>query len=370
MKNTKLLMFAACLLLFTFVTGCADFQQVPNGNVGKRSDEAGLGKEIFKGPAAVDVYDFRGKKRVICLENSQYAATVEDRILCQDKMNLPFRAEARFGIPRDDDSAINTAFSDLSPDVELSEKVAQISNVKWYNTYARAPFLATAKGVLAKYETMEVGMVQEVYPLDDKGNPDYNQEPVEVGVDRDTLNALLKKELDETLKGSPVECLFAAYTNFEYPGMITTAIEENKEREIAIEKERSEQKKRLVQKQNEEALAQYNYRISVLDALKVADSNRIIGDSVSLGYLWYLQTKVLGEAATGPNNWGFIPYTAFESQAAGGMLNAKLMDEMLGKRLTDGSGTDDISDLAKKLMKERPKVTIEDVPEKPAPIEK
>jgi len=343
-----------------FLAGCTDYHQIPNGNVAKRKTEAGLEAKIY-GPGSVDLWDFRDKKRLVALEFAQIEKEAKDEILCQDKMNLPFRVEARFGIPRDDDKAINTAFAELSPDKKLDKKVDQISNEKWFKTYAKAALLATAKGVLSHYKTMEVGMQLKVYPLNKEGKPDSAKEPVIVGVSRETLNAQLKSDLDKVLKNTPVKCFFAAFTNFDYPTVVTEAIESAKRVEIEIGQERAEQEKRLIKAANEEAIAQYNYRIEVLDALKVADSNRIIGDSVSLGFLWYLQTKVLGEAAKGPNNWGFVPYTAFESQAASGVLNAKVMDEMLGKRLTQG-GADQVSDLAKKLKEQLPKVKIEEAP--------
>ncbi len=350
-----------CLMLLVFagtlMTGCTEYVQVPNGSVAKKSTDSGLEPKIY-GTGSVNIWAIRDKNRLVCLETAQYSHTLNDQILCQDQMNLPFTVEARFGIRTDDDAAMNTAFVDLSPDRELATKVAQITSKRWFSNYAKSPLLATAKGVLSRYETMEIGMVREVYPLNESGAPDSTSAPQLIGVSREILNAALKSDLDKALRGTPVVCFFAAFTNFDYPDVVTDAIEQAKRVEVEIQEEANEQAKRLLVKQNQEELAMYDYRIEVLDALKVADSNKIIGESVSLGYLWYLQTKVLGQAAEGPNNWGFIPYTAFESQAGSGLVNAKMMTQELSKGLTGGVNMTP-SKTARDIAKQRPEVKLE-----------
>lgn len=56
-------------------------------------------------------------------------------------------------------------------------------------------------------------------------------------------------------------------------------------------------------------LAQLEYEKQLVEAAMIADSNKIIGASITPAYLAYWELKVLSEAAKGPNNWGFIPYT-------------------------------------------------------------
>jgi hypothetical protein len=353
------------LALMAISAGCANYKEVPGGNVAKKKTEDGFTSALYEA-GSVDLYAWRQSKvSMVCLEVSENSQQVSAEILCQDQMNLPYVATARFAVRKSggewNEDAINTLFR-LSPDKVLDEgeaRVTQITSGNWYRIYGQGAFQATSKEVLSHYETMEIGMVRMVQPVGPDGVAIPDAEPIEIGVPRDELNANLMRALNDSLEGTPIVCTFAAYTNFDYPDEVTDAIKRAKQREIEIQEEQMEQQKRLVEANNQESIAQINYRIAVLDALKVADANRIIGDSVTLGYLWYQQTQVFGEAAKGPNNWGIVPYTAFESVAGSDMANTVLMSERLGERISPES-TEEIHPIGQRIMNNRPEVELRD----------
>jgi len=112
-------------------------------------------------------------------------------------------------------------------------------------------------------------------------------------------------------KLSLIEIKQVTMNNDDFPEFVTKAQEEKVKRRVEIETEGAEQEKRVIIAENNLKIAELQYKVELVEASMIADSNKIIGSSITGGYLAWWQLKVLGEAAKGPNNWGFIPYNDF-----------------------------------------------------------
>lgn len=115
----------------------------------------------------------------------------------------------------------------------------------------------------------------------------------------------------EELKGTPIQVVGLSLTNLDFPKFITEAQEQAKKREIEIREEESKARKELARLEGEKKQAQVEYEIELLEAKRIADANRLIGESL-LGasgerYLRWHEIKVYGAAANGPNNAFFLP---------------------------------------------------------------
>ena len=112
-----------------------------------------------------------------------------------------------------------------------------------------------------------------------------------------------------------------------YPDRIAPAMDK------AIEEAKAEGRLRAASKE---------YQAKLLEAKMIADSNRIIGESLTANplFLYWHQIKVYGEAAAGPNNVLNVPYEALGG-GEHGFLNSPLVRASL-ERVQANAGSSPI----------------------------
>ena len=354
MKRKKYIIVAmAVILAIMMITGCAEYKPVEPGQVGKKVTKSGAEEGVLY-PGSYDIWDFRGRTRIVLLDVSEGAYKVNGQALCQDKMNLPFTVEVRM-CAKKDEANYNTIFATIEPDVRKfkeDDKLSLISRGKLYETYVAPVVTNVAKRVITGFETMEVGIVRYIQPEGEKGD---SIEPIKVGISRAELDSKIFTTIKDALVSTPIELKYAAVTNIDYPEIVTSAVEKAKQREIEIKEEEATQKKRLIAKRNEEEWQFIDYRIKVREAQMIADFNLIIGSSINFGFLRWWQLKVFAEAAKGPNNWGFIPYDMLSPEKASALIpQMERMNRALQKTLGPDA-TEDLSPFAKEQMEENQK---------------
>lgn len=149
---------------------------------------------------------------------------------------------------------------------------------------------------------------------------------------RADLSALIDKKVREGLLTTPLKAHAVEITNIDWPDIITKANEAAKQREIEILAEESRVKKELVKAQGEHKIAEERYKIAVLEAKQIADSNKLIADSLKNNpeYLQYHTVKALAAAAEGPNNaFIIVPYEAMTSGKTD-ILTPALIKQLIG----------------------------------------
>lgn len=275
MKAIKLF---AIMALFVLATGCT--QQVPPAHMGKLLGTTGYSPDVY--PPSRVVVGMR--ETLILLETSTQTATEPLKVVMQDKLTL--QADVRFRVRiAGDANTINSMFNDITPE---NYKVT-LSMV--YNTYGRMIVRNKAREVLSKYTVEDV-------------HKNY---------------ARISSEIYDVVKTAftaiPLEIADVALGNIQYPTIVTAAVEAAAERKMQIEQEKNQAEIDMVKKQNAERLAEADYRIEMIKAKTLRDSNKMVGDGVTPMLIKYKALEVQSQMAAN-GNAVFMPFEALNSVGA------------------------------------------------------
>lgn len=261
--------------------GCTE--RIPQGHVGKVLTAAG-----WKAGVAESGYvACWGRDELYVLAASDASHTEQLNILCADKLN--FRCDlVVISRPKSDDASLDAIFVRVRAD-QSGSGLAKIDAQQLYDVYVKPVVIPAAYDVVSKRCTDQIG--EEM--------ADIRREIVELCRQRMSAD-------------TPVEVRLIDFTNTDYPEMVTLANEARKKKEIDIEIARSEAAIEEAKAEGRLRAASKEYQAKLLEAKMIADSNRIIGESLSENplFLYWHQIKVYGEAAAGPNNVFIVPYEA------------------------------------------------------------
>ena len=292
------------ILIALFTIGCNE--RVPPGHIGRVQTPDGFTGEIL----GQGRHPCWGRDQMYYIEASDKTYPQKMNVLCKDQLNFGFTISVLAAVDRTKTKLIKAAFENVTPAPTEVGPGNLISAAQLYDMYVRPVVDQEARKVISKYETGEIVK------------------------NRRKIIEELRTGILGGLKTSIVKVRRVTVNNLDFPKSITKAQEERARRRVEIQTEKAEQEKRLVIEQNKIKLMQLKYKRKLVEAAAVADSNRIIGASVSPGFLAYYQYKNFSEAAKGPNNWGFIPYTDYTKNITGRAVGAAL-DAALRKRLED-----------------------------------
>lgn len=171
--------------------------------------------------------------RLILIEASENVYAEKMRILCADDLNFAFDLKLRGQIKA-------TSGPEVKKMLENVGSVAQqISHIKFalpysalYKTYIQPQARSIARGVVSKYKTTEI-----------RSN-------------REAIDKVIYEKIVASLEGTPMVINMVASSNYDYPDVITRAMETKREREIEIEQEKAKQAVKLLQADNRMKLAQ------------------------------------------------------------------------------------------------------------------
>lgn len=268
-----LIMFFIALL----TTGCLD--TVPAGHLGSCLTSTGFGSVEESG--SISCWGLFHKARLHNVEVSDADHSVKMNVLCKDSLNFSFNINVLASTNKDN---IKEILKQVTAS-EFRDGYYVITGKDVFDRYAKNLVDQEARRVVSKYETAEIVL---------------NRERI--------LNEL-QKAMAEAFKGNKmVNIKRVTVNNLQFPEVITKAQEQRAQRNVEIETEKAEQSKRRLKLVNQMELAEANAKIALIEAQVVADTNKIIGSSITPGYLAWYQTHTFSEAAKGPNNWGFIPY--------------------------------------------------------------
>lgn len=300
---------ALLLIIFTTLTACKE--QVPPGYLGMIQDRNGFRGEILD-PGYHDCWGTYTE--LVLIEATDKVYKEKMNVLCRDQLNFGFDIKVLAAVDKSpaNRERLKEAFKNVKP----SEKTGTIggneiiSAKQLYDMYVQPTVDQESRKVIGKYETSEI-----------------------VSKRRQIINELVLG-VGAGLKGSLVRAKKITVNNLDFPDSITKAQEKRARQRVAIDTEKAKQEKRLIEKQNAIIIAQLDYKKELIDAATIADANKIIGSSITPGYLAWWQNKVLAQAARGPNNWGFIPYTDHTNKISG-RIGTAVIDAQLRKRLDE-----------------------------------
>lgn len=285
MKNK---LFMGLLLCALCIVTMACNQRVPAGYKGRVNTVDGWNKDLLH----AGKHQCFGRDKMWLVETRDVTAEEPlDILLQEEKVNFGVTVSAQFTL-KSDDSAVLPLFDKVRPSkVMITEgddnfdKVITLDGV--YETYAALVMKSVPRQIIRGYTTEQILLNANA-------------------VEQEVQDAIIQALLD-----TPIDIKRVTLTNMDFPDFITAAQERAKEAEIKIREEENRQKMRIVEATNKKKIAEINYQIALLDAKKISDQNRLIGESL-MGeagnrYLRYHEIKVYGNAADGPNNTILLP---------------------------------------------------------------
>lgn len=239
----------AMVILALSLTGC--YKTVPPGNVGKVKGAAGFQPEVYP-PSRIwlDNTLTMVPEELFLVETTTKKYAQPITVLLQDKLTLSADIVFR-GRITGSDKVLNGIFNDI----KMDDNIVTVDEV--YEIYGKMLVMNTAREIISKYNVDEV-------------NKNYARITVEL------YNAIKPK-----LEGLPIEISDITLGNIQYPDIVTKAIEQAKEKQMAIEKTEAEVQIRLAEAKGREQVAEADYRIKMLEAKRVRDYNKMTAEGIT-----------------------------------------------------------------------------------------
>jgi len=257
MEKIKTILKLSFVLVVCFIMiGCT--KEVPPGWVGIRMQPSGLDNEVLM-PGRHTCW---GRDRMILVPVNDYISTERLSVLCKDDLNFKFDLKVRVR-PR-----INTG-KDLKQILMLQgayikygkSGVGMLPYDVLYKTYVKPAARSIARTVVSKYETTQI-----------RDN-------------REAITKTIRDRLKKALEGTPMELRMVATSNFDYPKVITDAVEKKRKKEIEIQEEKARQAMELLRAENRLKIAQKMKIVRVAEAEAEAAYMKILGDALTDKYL-------------------------------------------------------------------------------------
>lgn len=293
------------LSLCSLLSGCAALcgDNVPQGHVGMCKAPDGFDKKIYP-PGRHLCFGPGHDMKLLEISERKYRHTLN--VLCQDSLNLGVVITVVASINEKDGKLVRHLFSDITPSSH-----GTISGKQIYDKFAANVVNEEAKETVAQYATSEIVK------------------------SRKKIITQIQESIRKSLKDSVVSVRKVTINNMDFPKSVTKAQQRKAKQKVKIKTERARQKRKRIKARNRIKLAKLKYKKRLVEAATTADANRVIGDSISPEFLAWWQIKVMGKAAEGPNNFGFIPYS---DQVNGQIQSIKnpgqaVMDEKLQEKI-------------------------------------
>lgn len=254
MKLWKALIIVLAMAMI-FATGCTE--RVPPGYVGMVMEPNGLTGEVLA-PGNHTCYN---RDRMVLIEYVEKAYNEPLSILCSDDLNFKFDLKIRVMTLAEDNKAVMNLLGKQGSQINWDGEVGVLPFDVLYKTYVKDPARSIARGVVSKYKTTEI-----------RDN-------------RDAITKAITEQLTNAVKGTPVKIQLVATSNFDYPDVITKAVEDKRKREIEIETEKAKQAMELLKIKNRKQIAQQEKVVRALEAEKDAVYMRVMGKALTDKYL-------------------------------------------------------------------------------------
>ncbi|MNM41553.1 SPFH domain / Band 7 family protein [compost metagenome] len=264
---------ALAMVAVVALQGCS-FEVIPPAFKGKVLTTTGYNPEILE-PGKITLY---GRDELVLMETGTRTVAETITVKMEDKLDLTFDVKFRTRIGGNE-KVLNSMFNDI----QVKDKRVSLQQV--YGVYGLDVVQSVSRSVVGKYKTEEVG------------------------ANFDNITKDLADRLTKAMANSPLEVSNVTLGNLKYPDVITTAIEKQSERRLAIETETNQQAIETTKRTNQLALAQLDRDIELTRARTLRDANSITADGLSPMLLAYKALDVQAEMAKN-NSAVFVPYEA------------------------------------------------------------
>lgn len=231
--------------------GCTE--AVPPGYVGMVMQPGGLTGEALQ-PGRHSCW---GRDQMILVETKELLGSEQMSILCKDDLNFKFHLVVKVRLRGTDGKAIKELMNRQGSN--MAEGVLKLDSI--YKTYVRPAARNIARNEVSKHDTTSIRE------------------------NRETIQSTINKKLESALDGTPVK-LMAAYTsNFDYPDVITKAVEKKRMKQIEIQEEEAKQAMKLLQAKNRLEIAEKEKQVRAAEAEAEAAYIAIVGRAITPSYL-------------------------------------------------------------------------------------
>ncbi len=253
MKNLKIVLM---LFLLILVIGCTT--EVQTGYVGMVQKPHGLTGEVLS-PGFHTCFN---RDVMMLVEVSENVTTEKMKILCSDDLNFGFDLKIRAQLLTTQGKALKGVLNKKGSAATItSGNTKTLKFVSLYNTYVKPEARAIARGVVSKYRTTEISS------------------------NREKIDAEIKNKLAKSLIGTPMAVNMIVSSNYDYPDVITRAMEKKRQREIEIDEEKAKQAVELLKANNRLKIAQKMKITRAAEAQAESAYNKILGNSLTQKYL-------------------------------------------------------------------------------------
>jgi len=202
------------------------------------------------------------RDKIIFIEASEQVFNENMKILCSDDLNFSFDLKIRTQVAGTDGSTVKTILNNKGSSLQKTSGTEKVLPYKaLYDTYVKPQARSIARGVVSQYSTTDI-----------RGA-------------RAEIEKAIADKLKTSLKGTPVKITMVATSNFDYPEVITSAVERKRKREIAIQEEKAKQAVKLLEANNRLNIAQKMRTVRAAEAQAEAAYMRIIGTNLNKNFL-------------------------------------------------------------------------------------
>lgn len=246
MKATIIMSAIAVLLL-----GCNEV--VPAGYVGMVQTPGGLSGQVLQ-PGHHTCW---GRDTLKLVDTKEDAVEEKLSVLCADDLNFKFNLVTRTRLRSADGNAVKELLNRQGS--KMTNGVLAFENL--YLVYVRPEARSIARGVVNRYETTQIRE------------------------NRDAIQKEIQKDLTKALEGTPMQLVSVVTSNFDYPEVVTKAVEKKRRREIEIEEEKAKQAMELLKADNRLKVAEKLKIVRAAEAEAEAVYVKIMGGALSDRYL-------------------------------------------------------------------------------------
>jgi len=252
MKYFKFVLF---IVLLGLLFGCSE--QVPPGYNGMIMTPEGLTGKILP-PGRHTCW---GRDKMVLWEKAEVAKTEQLKILCADDLNFTFDLKLRGMIDADKEETITYVLDKQGSRIQWDGSTGKLAFDTIYDTYIKDPARSTARKIVSRYETTQI----------------RDQ--------REQIEKAIAESILVSMKNTPVKITYLATSNFDYPEVVTKAVEARRKREIEIGEEKAKQAMELLKMDNREALAEKRKSVRMKEAEADGIYMQILGKYLTPEYL-------------------------------------------------------------------------------------
>jgi hypothetical protein len=232
-------------------------EQVPPGYYGMVQTPDGLTGELLR-PGYHQCY---GRDKLILIEAKEAVSNEPLKILCADELNFEFDIIVRYTLAARNPKDVMGILDIMGANIKWVGDIGVLHLSVLYNTYVKPTIVSKARAVVSRYRTTDIRNA------------------------RAEIDKAIWDGVNNDLKGTPVAIKLINSSNYDYPEVITNAMEAKRKREIAIDEEKAKQAVELLKADNRLKIANKMREVRTAEGQAEAVYVEILGKALTSDYL-------------------------------------------------------------------------------------